>query len=636
MSPPIATSLRRIAFFCFLICSTIHGETLKVNSIFTNHMVVQRDQPFVLSGSCAPRTEISFELGSVAVSTTSDANGAWTLNALPPSAGGPYTARLSAGSEHISLGDVWCGDVWLCAGQSNMQLSVKEDPHAEDLVRTAGDFPHLHLLSMPKHGADHPETSSGAKWTGDNAEAVKGFSAVGYQFGRDLASTSLKGTPIGLIDSTFGGTAVEGWVPKSALEQAFHPGDLMDSMFGLKPASLYNGMIAPLGPLSLRGVVWYQGENNSPRAALYPKLFAALAKSYRRQFNNPACPFLLVQLPAYNELYNGYPFTWMREAQQLTVRSIPHTDLAITYDTTDGFNLHPPDKAEVARRLSLLARRDVYGEKIIASGPTFKSVRIEGDHIEVTFDTGGSDLTSGEAPEVRGFAVAGIDGVYRYADAVIDGPRVNISCRLVSEPKTVRYAFEAAPAADLRNAAGLPAAPFRTDHQPIIVPVEFHPQPRNETVATSAYSMVINSNGMASSLGAHGRQFLSNELGTSGGCVLPGWLGPRSLNRRTDIGPNCVRFADTSGSITYECLEDAMVWRIENTEKDKTSLTINLFPGVHATQSTEAAHPVCTLTRAGQTITIAGVDGIDDNSNALTVHIDGNSTKVIRFEFGKP
>jgi len=141
---------------------------------------------------------------------------------------------------------------------------------------------------------------------------------------------------------------------------------------------------------------------------------------------------------------------------------------------------------------------------------------------------------------------------------------------------------------------------------------------------------------MAISLGTHGRQFLSNELGTSGGCVLPGWLGPRGLGRRTDIGPDCLSFADSSGSITYECAEDTMVWRIENTEKDKTSLTINLFGGVRALQSTEHAEPASALTRAGQRITIVGVDSIDAKNDALIFRIDAHSTKLVRFEFGKP
>jgi sialate O-acetylesterase len=630
----LMASIRMTVLVFCLVSSSVNAAPLRVNSIFTDHMVIQRDRPFVLDGDCEPLTKISLELGSVKVSATSDAAGHFTVHALAPPAGGPYTAQLVAGNDHNVLTDIWCGDVWLCAGQSNMQLAVHEDPHAQVLVDTADAFPHLHLLCMPKHGADHPELRSSAKWTADTPEAIRNFSAVGYQFGRYLQSTpALKNIPMGLIDSSFGGTAVEGWIPKPALDREFAPADLMDSMFGLKPAALYNGMIAPLGPLSLRGVIWYQGENNSPRSSLYPKLFAALANSYRQQFNDPQCPFLLVQLPSFSDLYGGYPFTWMREAQLLTVQSVPHTALAITYDTSDGFNLHPPDKAEVARRLSLLARRDVYGEKIVASGPTFKSALVKGASIEVTFDSAGSALTSGEPPTVRGFAIAGADGVYRYADGVIDGDRVVVSSPLVSNPRTVRYAFQAVPTGDLRNQAGLPAAPFRTDHQPVIVPVEFHIQQQGQTVATSSYTMVINSNGMASSLGTHGKQFLSNELGTSGGCVLPGWLGPRSLGIRTDIGPDCVRFADASGSITYECAENTMAWRIENNDKDATSLTINLFPAVHAVLSAQPQQSSCLLDRAGQKMTIIGVDSIDEKNNALIIKIEAHSTKTVHFGF---
>ena len=215
----------------------------------------------------------------------------------------------------------------------------------------------IRLLPIPKSGADAPNYLIAAKWATADSPALEHFSAVAFHLGLALAADpKLAGVPIGLIDSSFGGTSAEGWVPRSALEK-FSPEDFSPSMFNFRPSALYNSMIAPLGPLSLKGVVWYQGENNSAKSLVYPQIMGKLISAWRKQFHNQELPFIIVQLPPFVDLYAGYPFIWMREAQSIVARNTPDVGLVVSIDTTSGFNLHPREKGEIGRRAALQAQR---------------------------------------------------------------------------------------------------------------------------------------------------------------------------------------------------------------------------------------------------------------------------------------
>lgn len=260
-----------------------------------------------------------------------------------------------------------------------------------------------------------PSPSADIKWRTSSPETALNFSAVGYYFAIELLKDpKLAGVPIGVIDSSVGGTTCEGWIPNDTLAR-FDAKDLHDSMFGIKPGMLYNAMIAPLGRLGLKGVVWYQGEGNANQPGTYAK-------------------FLTTSQAA----------------------------LAVAIGTNDGFN--PKQNREIGRRLALLARRDAYQENLIPSGPSFKEAKMEGQAIRVIFDTKGDGLASSDGT-VRGFALAGEDGQYRFADASIEGDSVIVKCGDISSPKSVRYAWAGVPSATLTNKTGLPAAPFRTDQQ---------------------------------------------------------------------------------------------------------------------------------------------------------------------------
>ncbi|HEV2694595.1 MAG TPA: sialate O-acetylesterase, partial [Verrucomicrobiae bacterium] len=242
---------------------------------------------------------------------------------------------------------------------------------------------------------------------------------------------------------------------------------LHDSMFGIKPATLYNAMIAPFAQTPFAGVIWYQGEGNAGQPAYYPTLLTTLIGEWRQQFQQPKLPFFIVQLPDYLPDWGGYYWTWIREAQAKTVHAVPHTSLIVGIETTDGTNLHPKQKQEIGRRAALQARQVVYHEDLTATGPVFKTAKVKGATIEVTFTTAGSPLVNNSTNALQGFTLAGADGIYHPATAKIDGNTVTVQSIEVPAPKTVRYAWSGVPHSTLRNQAGLPAAPFRTDSLPI-------------------------------------------------------------------------------------------------------------------------------------------------------------------------
>ena len=335
-------------------------------------------------------------------------------------------------------------------------------------------------------------------------------------------------------------------------------------MFG-KPSEHYNAMIAPLVPFAIRGVVWYQGESNADRAASYAALLSTMINSWRRDFRRPDLPFVVIQLPSYNATMSDHFFTWVREEQARVAATTSNVSLVVTYDTHDGSDLHPPQKIPVGERAAGSALKLVYGEKRIDSGPAFKSRSIDGPRVRVTFDTGGGPLaTSDHSPAVRGFMLAGDDGLYRLAEGrIADEDTVTISTDNVPEPKTVRFAWAGAPDANLIDQSGLPAAPFRTDTLSRDDTAYVH-QPIRRSVKTPAYEVEIDSIGGIRSLGVHGEQFVSNALGMNGGSCIPTFFGPRNLNRIEEVGPTELNFRDAEVKLSYKFAAESVSMSIEN------------------------------------------------------------------------
>jgi sialate O-acetylesterase len=513
-----------------------------------------------------------------------------------------------------------------------MQMPVKECAAAEQEA-TLAERPKLRLCSVAKSSNAKPQSSADIKWRTCTPESARDFSAIGYFFACELLKDpKLADLPIGLIDSSFGGTTCEGWIPQTALT-SFSSNELHDSMFGIKPAALYNAMIAPLGHCGLKGVLWYQGESNSAHPETYPRLFSMLAAEWRKQFGDLELPFFVVQLPEYVKLWEGFYWPWEREAQAQAVRAVPHSALVLAINSTDGFDLHPKQKLEVGRRIALRVRHDVYLEDIVACGPVFQDTKIEGSSIRVRFDTGGDGLVSSSPGGVQGFALAGDDGAYHFARGRIDGDSVVLQCDEVPVPKTVRYAWAAVPNATLINKSGLPAAPFRTDH---LLPanVELQKEPISRRVTTSAYNILIDGEGAVTSLIVGDAQFISNQSGMNGGSSIPGFWGPRSLANIRDLGPRLLSCSDDQVTLRMAFEEKALEWGITNRGKDAIRFQLALSPGVSVSDSNLKSQVV--LKQGNALLAVEGVDSVTNTANGrfLVTDIGGTTARRWRLEAG--
>jgi sialate O-acetylesterase len=289
------------------------------------------------------------------------------------------------------------------------------------------------------------------------------FSAVGYHFGRELAG-ELE-VPVGLIQCAWGGTPAEAWTTAARLaaDAALAPSRDRELKPPVAQARLYNGMVAPLERYGVAGVIWYQGESNVDQAAQYRLLFPAMIESWREARGREDLPFLFVQLAAFlarQDEPGDSAWAELRESQAAAL-ALPHTGMAVAIDVGDAEDIHPKNKREVGRRLALLALRDVYGRDLHAEGPTFAGLELEGPRVRVRFDQAEGLMAAGGL--VRGFALAGDDGVFHRAEGRIEGDSVVLTSPEVPAPTAVRYAWADNPEATLTSGAGLPAVPFRTD-----------------------------------------------------------------------------------------------------------------------------------------------------------------------------
>lgn len=617
------------------LASAAPAAEIKFGAPFGAHMVVQRDRPIRVWGEAAAGAGVDVRMGPRRAAATAGPDGRWAATLDPLPAGGPHVLSASDGRDTAQANDVLVGDVWLCSGQSNMQMTLKECDGGPAIADAAGRLTSLRLCSVGRRASAVPEAGAEIRWRTATPESARDFSAVGFYFAAALlADPALKDVPVGVIDSSFGGSMCEAWVPKPALA-GFAPAELRASLFGTGPSGYYNAMIVPLGRAPIRGVVWYQGESNADRPATYPKLLAALIASWRDRFETPDLPFVVIQLPDWAAGADGLSWAWIREAQATVVRATPHTSLAVGIKTTDGFDLHPRQKAEIGRRAALLALRDVYGRPIIARGPVFQQAMVDGDALRVRFDTAGDGLASRGGGPVRGFAIAGADGKYLYADATIDGDTVVLRSEGVPDPKTVRYAWAGVPDATLVNRSGLPAAPFRTDDFPP-PDADVHKQPVARHVRMKAYEVTIDGSGSVTSIGVRGQQFLSNGLGGAGGTSVPGWLGPRALPDVREPGPGMVSCGDSDVTLLLQFGEKEMHWDVTNRGKDGIQFRIALGPRVVV--AGRGGPGSMTLRRGTASLTVTGVDVVRDSDDGpvLETGVAGRATRRLHLTIGGP
>jgi sialate O-acetylesterase len=486
---PLGKKKKFAALLTVSLSSSLAAQaTVRLPALVGSHMVVQRDAPVPVWGWAAPGEQVVVTFRGHDYPATPGAAGRWqaTLPATP--AGGPYSLTIK-GQNTIVLEDVLVGDVWLASGQSNMELPLRDRnapaPGAYPLILNAeqevamANFPQIRQFTVQKVVAYQPQTeSAGYAWQVCSPATAGSFSAVGYFFARDLHQRYH--VPIGLISGPWGGTPAEAWVSPEALRQlpdfqapvaalAARPArpEPLDKDAQNTPTVLYNGMIAPLQPYALKGIIWYQGESNVGRGGQYRTLFPALIRDWRARWGSEL-PFIFVQLANFTKtLPLPGPSAWaeLREAQAQAL-ALPRTGMAVAIDLGDPDDIHPANKQDVGHRLALAARQVAYGDKrVAAAGPTFQRMQVRGSQVHLTFGHVGKGLLlKSGTTTLTGFAVAGADGQFHWAAATLAGrAEVVLTCAAVPTPVAVRYAWADNPLGNLYNSVSLPAPPFRTD-----------------------------------------------------------------------------------------------------------------------------------------------------------------------------
>jgi sialate O-acetylesterase len=464
------------------------AAAVKTPAVIGNGMVLQRGMEVPVWGTADPGEQVTVHFQDQEVSATAKPDGRWAVRFKKLKAGGPFEMVIQ-GKNKLVLKDVLVGEVWVCSGQSNMEMQLQACTGAPDTIRDSTN-PKIRLFTVahayvPKPATDvkvvRPVAAIEDKgrvnlagdvkgiWLPCGPRTVPGFSAVAYYFGRDLQK-KLK-VPVGLIHTSVGGTPAEFWTSAEALAAN-------RALKGLRGSGLYNGMIAPLIPYAIRGAIWYQGESNAGgpvRARQYETLFPTMIEDWRARWHQGDFPFLFVQIapwripPAKDKAGKPVPNVaaqqgWpaLREAQRLTLKKVPNTAMAVITDVGDANDIHPRNKAPVGDRLAREALALAYGEKIEYSGPAYAAMRVEGDRGIIQFDHLGGGLVAKGGP-LTGFTIAGEDGKFVPAKAEIRGDEVVVRSPEVKHPAAVRYGWSDNPEVNLWNKAGLPASPFRTD-----------------------------------------------------------------------------------------------------------------------------------------------------------------------------
>ncbi len=447
----------------------------------THNMVLQQKSAAGLWGEAAPGSMVTItpSWNGKPYTVPADREGRWSVRIETPAAGGPYTIKFDDG-EARTLRNVMVGEVWLCSGQSNMEMPMAGWGKVNDYQQEVqdADQPMIRILKVKKAISGRPQcdfvSASGGWQECSSSTVADNFSAAAYFFARNLRE-AFPEVAIGLVDATWGGTIVESWSSPEAMARVPDLADTLRRYAALppdaplkdpnKPSLLFNAMIHPLLAMAFRGVIWYQGESNNRRAWQYRTLFPAMIEDWRAQFAHPGMPFLYVQLANYMAVADQPgESSWaeLREAQAMALR-LPATGMAVAIDIGDANDIHPKNKQEVGRRLALLALAKVYHKDVICQGPVYKGCRVEGKKVVLSFDT---KLEARDGGELKGFAVVGSDRVFHWAEAQIRGDKITVFSSKVPDPVAVRYGWANNPVCNLVNEAGLPASPFRTDDWP--------------------------------------------------------------------------------------------------------------------------------------------------------------------------
>ena len=483
--------MTRTGVILFLLLLPLNlAAQLRLPGPMSDGMVLQRNTEAQVYGFGTPgktvRVRTSWDNQTYSAVPGSDS--LWCVAVRTADAGGPYSVEVRQGSQRRTIGDVLLGEVWLCSGQSNMQMplmgySSQPVEGALEALVGAGGYPKVRLLQVPRILREGPQEEVDARWQRAGMASAAPFSAIGWWFATRLSE--VLGVPVGMIEADWGATRIQPWMRRESAG-AIHPQYVAPNAQN-QPQALFDCMVWPLHHYTLKGFLWYQGEGNKEHPEVYADLMAAMVSEWRAAFGgDEKMPFYYVMLAPF-QYDNGHdnarndhpgdlaaPLMW--EAQQEALSLIPGSDMAVTTDLGAERFIHPAQKREVADRLLMLALHGTYGENAAGldwRGPLYRGVTFQDGYAEVEFDSVGTLMPSDpreDRPLLRGFEIAGEDRVFHKASAWVyrDGPyrftnRVIVRSPQVPHPVVVRYAFHNLPEGNLTNTLGLPAFPFRTD-----------------------------------------------------------------------------------------------------------------------------------------------------------------------------
>lgn len=495
----------RVSFVVSLLCvfNSAWGD-VRLPAIFSNHAVLKKSEAVPVWGWAEPGEKVDVTLGTATASAVTGADGKWALKLdLSRAEAGPFELIVK-GKNELKVSDVLVGEVWVCAGQSNMEMKlIQTGPEAKEVAAGAKN-PMLRHFKVEKNSADKPAEDVKGEWLLADANGAKDFTAVGYYFGQAVQEAI--GGPVGLINLSWGGSVTEAWMSpetlagdaelkareKDLLVDAFPEGKA--AILSKVPSGLFHGMLSPVVPYAITGAVWYQGESNARPGVspLYRKSLRAMVEDWRKRWGCGEFPFYICQLPNFQVKSKepGQTGTWaeLREAQTKFLET-PNTGMAVLIDVGEEKGLHPLNKKDPGQRLAKIALAKTYGKDVAYSGPVFESAKVEDGKMRVKFAHADGGLKTSTIPatyapkatepdktkplvrntpesEVEGFTICGADGKWAWATAKIEGADVLVWSAQVPQPVAVRYAWGDNPTCNLINGAGLPAGPFRTDNFP--------------------------------------------------------------------------------------------------------------------------------------------------------------------------
>jgi len=433
---------------------------VKPHGLISNSAVLQQGVNVPVWGTANNGEKVTVKFQKQEVSTIAQ-DGKWMVQLKPLYAGGPF-AMIISGENTIELYNILVGEVWVCSGQSNMEFPISLTANAQEVI-TASKDPRLRLFTVPRAMSNVPLHDLAGNWQECGTDTIPHFSAVGYYFGVNLRKAL--NVPVGLIHSSWGGTAIQPWMSSHILRDNPERKNISKSDSGV----LYNAMITPLQSYAIQGVIWYQGECNANEAFQYRSLFPAMIRSWREDWGQGKFPFLFVQLAPWKKIKpEPQDSAWaeLRETQLLTSLNVPRTAMVVITDAGDQIDIHPKQKEPVGARLAMAALAVAYGRHIVYHGPIYKTMSIKADKAILTFKHVGGGLTTRNGT-LRGFTIAGADRKFFNAHAEIRRQTVIVWSPQVLNPVAVRYGWADYPVVNLYNKEGLPASPFRTDDYPI-------------------------------------------------------------------------------------------------------------------------------------------------------------------------